>query len=175
MTKVLAISATRYPDREDPIAMRQACVCVCVSQDPASGEKVEKNVFVVFSSGERSRNKVNKVCVCVCVCQASHTLRMARTVSSDKRTCHIDTHQDVHIERYTTPQTRDAQGADMAVCVCVCVPHRSVRRLVPIAIRSLRREHVSVRRRQRWTEGASCVCVCVCVCCVQRPVFLLEC
>ncbi|XP_022769093.1 V-type proton ATPase subunit a3-like [Durio zibethinus] len=30
--------------------------------DPASGEKVEKNVFVVFYSGERARNKIVKIC-----------------------------------------------------------------------------------------------------------------
>ncbi|OMO75275.1 Vacuolar proton ATPase [Corchorus olitorius] len=30
--------------------------------DPASGEKVEKNVFVVFYSGERARNKIMKIC-----------------------------------------------------------------------------------------------------------------
>lgn len=30
-------------------------------QDPASGEKVEKSVFVVFFAGERSRTKIMKV------------------------------------------------------------------------------------------------------------------
>ncbi|GAB2291775.1 V-type proton ATPase subunit a3 [Dionaea muscipula] len=30
--------------------------------DPASGEKVEKNVFVVFYSGERAKNKILKIC-----------------------------------------------------------------------------------------------------------------
>ncbi|EOY14898.1 hypothetical protein QUC31_000280 [Theobroma cacao] len=30
--------------------------------DPASGEKVEKNVFIVFYSGERARNKIMKIC-----------------------------------------------------------------------------------------------------------------
>lgn len=30
--------------------------------DPASGEKVEKNVFVVFYSGERAKNKISKIC-----------------------------------------------------------------------------------------------------------------
>ncbi|KAK9005472.1 hypothetical protein V6N11_042903 [Hibiscus sabdariffa] len=30
--------------------------------DPASGEKAEKNVFVVFYSGERVRNKIVKIC-----------------------------------------------------------------------------------------------------------------
>lgn len=30
--------------------------------DPASGEKAEKNVFVVFYSGERARNKIVKIC-----------------------------------------------------------------------------------------------------------------
>ncbi|XVE69801.1 hypothetical protein DITRI_Ditri10aG0020600 [Diplodiscus trichospermus] len=35
---------------EDPVA------------DPASGEKVEKNAFVVFYSGDRARNKIMKIC-----------------------------------------------------------------------------------------------------------------
>ncbi|KAL8143822.1 hypothetical protein V2J09_016854, partial [Rumex salicifolius] len=30
--------------------------------DPASGEKMEKNVFVVFYSGERAKNKILKIC-----------------------------------------------------------------------------------------------------------------
>lgn len=30
--------------------------------DPVSGEKVEKNVFVVFYSGERAKNKIFKIC-----------------------------------------------------------------------------------------------------------------
>ncbi|XVF73847.1 hypothetical protein PTKIN_Ptkin13bG0014200 [Pterospermum kingtungense] len=30
--------------------------------DPASGEKVEKNMFLVFYSGERARNKIVKIC-----------------------------------------------------------------------------------------------------------------
>ncbi|KAJ0011425.1 hypothetical protein Pint_34774 [Pistacia integerrima] len=30
--------------------------------DPASGEKVEKNVFVIFYSGERVKNKILKIC-----------------------------------------------------------------------------------------------------------------
>ncbi|KAJ9186511.1 hypothetical protein P3X46_002075 [Hevea brasiliensis] len=30
--------------------------------DPVSGEKVEKNVFVVFYSGERAKNKILKIC-----------------------------------------------------------------------------------------------------------------
>ncbi|CAI0435890.1 unnamed protein product [Linum tenue] len=30
--------------------------------DPASGEKVEKNVFIVFYSGERAKNKILKIC-----------------------------------------------------------------------------------------------------------------
>lgn len=30
--------------------------------DPASGEKVEKNVFLVFYSGERAKNKILKIC-----------------------------------------------------------------------------------------------------------------
>ncbi|KAL7002658.1 V-type proton ATPase subunit a3 [Sarracenia purpurea var. burkii] len=30
--------------------------------DPVSGEKVEKNVFVVFYSGERAKNKITKIC-----------------------------------------------------------------------------------------------------------------
>lgn len=30
--------------------------------DPTSGEKVEKNVFVVFFSGERAKNKIVKIC-----------------------------------------------------------------------------------------------------------------
>ncbi|XP_059653743.1 V-type proton ATPase subunit a3-like [Cornus florida] len=30
--------------------------------DPVSGEKVEKNVFVVFYSGERAKNKIVKIC-----------------------------------------------------------------------------------------------------------------
>ncbi|XP_030447034.2 V-type proton ATPase subunit a3-like isoform X1 [Syzygium oleosum] len=31
-------------------------------RDPASGEKVEKNVFVIFYSGERAKNKIMKIC-----------------------------------------------------------------------------------------------------------------
>ncbi|XP_074286206.1 V-type proton ATPase subunit a3-like [Silene latifolia] len=30
--------------------------------DPASGEKVEKNVFVIFYSGEKAKNKILKIC-----------------------------------------------------------------------------------------------------------------
>ncbi|KAL2892792.1 V-type proton ATPase subunit a2 [Bienertia sinuspersici] len=30
--------------------------------DPASGQKVEKNVFVIFYSGERAKNKIVKIC-----------------------------------------------------------------------------------------------------------------
>lgn len=30
-------------------------------QDPASGEKLEKSVFVVFFAGERARQKITKV------------------------------------------------------------------------------------------------------------------
>ncbi|XP_030523170.1 V-type proton ATPase subunit a3 [Rhodamnia argentea] len=30
--------------------------------DPASGEKVEKNIFLVFYSGERAKNKILKIC-----------------------------------------------------------------------------------------------------------------
>ncbi|KAK9946996.1 hypothetical protein M0R45_012433 [Rubus argutus] len=30
--------------------------------DPVSGEKVEKNVFIIFYSGERAKNKILKIC-----------------------------------------------------------------------------------------------------------------
>jgi hypothetical protein len=47
----------------------EACACTSSAltelQDPASGEKVEKNVFVVFFTGERVRVKVMKVGLCV--------------------------------------------------------------------------------------------------------------
>ena len=37
-------------------------------QDPATTEKLEKSVFVVFFAGERARTKIMKVCdACVCV------------------------------------------------------------------------------------------------------------
>ena len=52
-------------------------------KDPASGEAVEKMVFVVFFAGDRARQKVLKVrffccglcCVCVLVARASFCVR----------------------------------------------------------------------------------------------------
>ncbi|XP_027158300.1 V-type proton ATPase subunit a3 [Coffea eugenioides] len=43
------------------VFLRQAVVEELVT-DPLSGEKVEKNVFVVFFSGERAKNKILKIC-----------------------------------------------------------------------------------------------------------------
>lgn len=35
---------------------------VGLAMDPATGEKREKSVYVVFFAGERSRAKINKIC-----------------------------------------------------------------------------------------------------------------
>ncbi|KAI3432044.1 V-type proton ATPase subunit a [Psidium guajava] len=43
------------------VFLRQAAVEEPI-RDPSSGEKVEKNVFVIFYSGERAKNKVVKIC-----------------------------------------------------------------------------------------------------------------
>lgn len=43
------------------VFLRQAVVDEAVV-DPVSGEKIEKNVFVVFYSGERAKNKILKIC-----------------------------------------------------------------------------------------------------------------
>lgn len=43
------------------VFLRQAVVDEAVV-DPVSGEKMEKNVFVVFYSGERAKNKILKIC-----------------------------------------------------------------------------------------------------------------
>lgn len=36
--------------------------CTLRAQDPASGERIEKVVFVVFFSGDRARTKIMKIC-----------------------------------------------------------------------------------------------------------------
>nr|XP_043628275.1 V-type proton ATPase subunit a2-like [Erigeron canadensis] len=43
------------------VFLRQSSVEEAVT-DPSSGEKVEKNVFVVFFSGERAKSKILKIC-----------------------------------------------------------------------------------------------------------------
>uniref|UniRef100_A0A5B6ZEA0 V-type proton ATPase subunit a n=1 Tax=Davidia involucrata TaxID=16924 RepID=A0A5B6ZEA0_DAVIN len=59
--KAMAFERILFRATRGNVFLRQAVVEDPVV-DPASGEKVEKNVFVVFYSGERAKNKILKIC-----------------------------------------------------------------------------------------------------------------
>ncbi|PQP98900.1 V-type proton ATPase subunit a3 [Prunus yedoensis var. nudiflora] len=59
--KSLAFERILFRATRGNVFLRQAVVENPVT-DPVSGEKVEKNVFVVFYSGERAKNKILKIC-----------------------------------------------------------------------------------------------------------------
>ncbi|XP_050366507.1 V-type proton ATPase subunit a3 [Argentina anserina] len=59
--KSLAFERILFRATRGNVFLRQAVVENPVT-DPVTGEKVEKNVFVVFYSGERAKNKILKIC-----------------------------------------------------------------------------------------------------------------
>ncbi|KAG8368196.1 hypothetical protein BUALT_Bualt15G0020100 [Buddleja alternifolia] len=59
--KSMAFERILFRATRGNVFLRQAVVDELVV-DPVSGEKVEKNVFVVFFSGERAKSKVLKIC-----------------------------------------------------------------------------------------------------------------
>ncbi|KAK4405292.1 V-type proton ATPase subunit a3 [Sesamum angolense] len=59
--KSMAFERILFRATRGNVFLKQAVVDVPVI-DPVSGEKVEKNVFVVFFSGERAKNKILKIC-----------------------------------------------------------------------------------------------------------------
>ncbi|XWS21008.1 hypothetical protein CRYUN_Cryun30bG0018000 [Craigia yunnanensis] len=59
--KSLAFERILFRATKGNVFLKQSVVEDPVT-DPASGEKVEKNVFVVFYSGDRARNKIMKIC-----------------------------------------------------------------------------------------------------------------
>lgn len=59
--KSLAFERILFRATRGNVFLKQAVVEDSVI-DPVSGEKVEKNVFVVFYSGERPKNKILKIC-----------------------------------------------------------------------------------------------------------------
>ncbi|KAL3621279.1 V-type proton ATPase subunit a3 [Castilleja foliolosa] len=59
--KSMAFERILFRATRGNVFMKQSTVDVPVI-DPVSGEKVEKNVFVVFFSGERAKNKILKIC-----------------------------------------------------------------------------------------------------------------
>ncbi|KAK2971506.1 hypothetical protein RJ640_020912 [Escallonia rubra] len=59
--KSLAFERILFRATRGNIFLKQAVIQDPVL-DPVSGEKVEKNVFVVFYSGERAKNKILKIC-----------------------------------------------------------------------------------------------------------------
>ncbi|XP_059435351.1 V-type proton ATPase subunit a3-like [Corylus avellana] len=59
--KFMAFERIIFRATRGNVFLRQAVVEDPVT-DPVSGEKVEKNVFVVFYSGERAKNKILKIC-----------------------------------------------------------------------------------------------------------------
>ncbi|KAK8623314.1 hypothetical protein V6N13_118201 [Hibiscus sabdariffa] len=59
--KSLAFERILFRATRGNVFLKQSAVEGPVT-DPASGEKAEKNVFVVFYSGERVRNKIVKIC-----------------------------------------------------------------------------------------------------------------
>ncbi|KAK4562604.1 hypothetical protein RGQ29_005201 [Quercus rubra] len=59
--KSMAFERILFRATRGNVFLRQAVVEDPVT-DPISGEKVEKNVFVVFYSGERAKNKILKIC-----------------------------------------------------------------------------------------------------------------
>ncbi|KAK4401500.1 V-type proton ATPase subunit a3 [Sesamum angolense] len=59
--KSMAFERILFRATRGNVLLKQATVDEPVI-DPVSGEKVEKNVFVVFFSGERAKNKILKIC-----------------------------------------------------------------------------------------------------------------
>ncbi|KAK3002621.1 hypothetical protein RJ639_021909 [Escallonia herrerae] len=59
--KSLAFERILFRATRGNIFLKQAVIQDPVL-DPVSGEKVEKNVFIVFYSGERAKNKILKIC-----------------------------------------------------------------------------------------------------------------
>ncbi|XP_022144381.1 V-type proton ATPase subunit a2-like [Momordica charantia] len=59
--KSMAFERILFRSTRGNMYLRQAVVDGSVT-DPVSGEKVEKNVFVIFFSGERAKNKILKIC-----------------------------------------------------------------------------------------------------------------
>ncbi|KAI5673176.1 hypothetical protein M9H77_13540 [Catharanthus roseus] len=59
--KSMAFERILFRATRGNVFLRQSAVDEPVT-DPVSGEKVEKNVFVVFFSGERAKNKILKIC-----------------------------------------------------------------------------------------------------------------
>ncbi|XP_062176577.1 V-type proton ATPase subunit a3 [Alnus glutinosa] len=59
--KFMAFERIIFRATRGNVFLRQVAVEDPVT-DPVSGEKVEKNVFVVFYSGERAKNKILKIC-----------------------------------------------------------------------------------------------------------------
>nr|CAD27718.1 putative vacuolar ATPase subunit 100 kDa subunit [Mesembryanthemum crystallinum] len=59
--KSMAFERILFRATRGNVFVRQATVENPVT-DPASGEKVEKNVFVIFYSGDRAKNKILKIC-----------------------------------------------------------------------------------------------------------------
>ncbi|GJU48635.1 V-type proton ATPase subunit A3-like protein [Tanacetum coccineum] len=57
--RALAFERILFRATRGNVFLRQSSVDVI---DPTSGEKVEKNVFVVFFSGERAKSKILKIC-----------------------------------------------------------------------------------------------------------------
>ncbi|KAG7020475.1 V-type proton ATPase subunit a3 [Cucurbita argyrosperma subsp. argyrosperma] len=58
--KSMAFERILFRSTRGNVYLRQAVVDGSVT-DPVSGEKVEKNVFVIFYSGERAKNKILKI------------------------------------------------------------------------------------------------------------------
>lgn len=59
--KSMAFERILFRATRGNVFLKQATVDRPVT-DPVSGEKMEKNVFVIFYSGERARNKILKIC-----------------------------------------------------------------------------------------------------------------
>ncbi|KAL5557947.1 hypothetical protein UlMin_034158 [Ulmus minor] len=59
--KSLAFERIIFRATRGNVFLKQAVIDDSVV-DPVSGEKVEKNVFVIFFSGERAKNKILKIC-----------------------------------------------------------------------------------------------------------------
>ncbi|EXC04207.1 Vacuolar proton translocating ATPase 100 kDa subunit [Morus notabilis] len=59
--KSMAFERIMFRATRGNVFLKQAVVNDAVV-DPVSGEKVEKNVFVIFFSGERAKNKILKIC-----------------------------------------------------------------------------------------------------------------
>ncbi|CAN0906492.1 V-type proton ATPase subunit a3 [Linum grandiflorum] len=59
--KAMAFERILFRATRGNVFLKQS-VAVNPVVDPGSGEKVEKNVFIVFYSGERAKNKILKIC-----------------------------------------------------------------------------------------------------------------